>query len=79
MLNELIKRVFFFSNFIEVLLTYDVLISDIQPSDSVVRIYILFHILFHYVLEDIEYSSLSYIVGPRYLPISICNSERGVP
>ena len=31
---------------------------------------ILFHILFHYVLlQDIEYSSLCYTVGPFYLSI----------
>ena len=31
---------------------------------------LLFQILFHYsLLQDIEYSSLCYTVGPSYLPI----------
>ena len=34
------------------------------------HIYILFHILFHYgLLQDIEYSSLCYTVGPCCLSI----------
>ena len=40
-----------------------VLISGVQQSD--IYIYILFHRLFHYrLLQDIEYSSLCYTVGP---------------
>ena len=46
------------------------LISALQQSDSVMRIYIVFHILFHYsLLEDVECSPLYYIVGPGGLPI----------
>ena len=41
------------------------LASGIQQNDSVIHIYILFHILFHYgLLQDTEYSSLCYTVGP---------------
>ena len=45
------------------------LISAVHQSDSVIHIYIythiLFHIHFHYsLLQDIEYSSLCYTIGP---------------
>ena len=41
------------------------LISVVQQNDSVIHMYILFHILFHYDLsQDIEYSSPCCIVGP---------------
>ena len=41
-----------------------VLVSDIQESNSAIYIYILFHILFHYMLlQSIKYSSLCYSVG----------------
>ena len=49
-----------------------VLVPGVQHSDSVTHTYIsiLFHILFHYnLLQDIEYSSLCYTVGPRCLSI----------
>ena len=50
------------------------LISAVQQSDSVIHIYILFHILFHYGLsQDIEYSSLCYTVGTLFIH-SIYNS-----
>ena len=42
-------------------------VSGVQQSDSVlyIHIYILFQIIFHYkLLQDIEYSSLCYTVGP---------------
>ena len=40
------------------------LISAVQQSDSVIHMYILFHILSHYDLsEDIEYSFLCYTVA----------------
>ena len=57
--------------FIEVYLIYNiVLVSDIQQSDSVIHIYILFQILFDYgLLQDIEYSSLCCTVGPYSLSI----------
>ena len=54
------------------------LVSGVQQSDSVIYIYIyiciyiciLYQILFHYrLLQDTEYSSLCYTVGPRWLPI----------
>ena len=54
------------------------LIAAVRPSDSVIHIYILFHILFHYGLsQDIEYSSLCYTVGPcclsiPYIIVCIC-------
>ena len=50
-----------YKNFIDIYIIYNVLISAAQPSDSVIHIYILFLILFHYNLsQDTEYSSLSY-------------------
>ena len=50
-----------YKNFIEIYIIYNVLISAAQPSDSVIHIYILFHILFHYNLsQDTEYNSLSF-------------------
>ena len=53
---------------VEVQLVYNVgLVSRVQQSGSVihVRIAILFQVLFHYrLLEDTEYSSLCYTVGP---------------
>ena len=37
------------------LLIYNVLLSAVEQTDSVMHIYILFHILFHYGLsQDIE-------------------------
>ena len=65
--------------FIKVQLIYNVLISAVQQSDSVIHtyiciyvhiyIYILFYILFHYGLsQDTEYSSLCYTVGPVVYP-----------
>ena len=60
------------------------LVSDVQQSDSAIHIYvyiyiyihthtyiyILFQILSHYrLLQDIEYSSLYYIVGPCCLSV----------
>ena len=59
--------------FIEVELIYDV--SGVQQRDSVIHIYILFQSLFHYrLLQDIEYSSLCYTVGPceLYLLLNEC-------
>ena len=52
------------------------LISAVQQIDSVIHthiyIHILFHIVFHYGLsQDIEYTSLSYTVGPSCLS-SLC-------
>ena len=70
--------------FIEVYLIYNVvLVSGVQQSDSVIHtyIYILFPILFHYgLLQDIEYSSLCYTVGPcclsvLYTVVCICSSQ----
>ena len=66
---------FFF--LIDVQLIYNVvLVSAVQQSNSVIRIYvyiyILFYILFHYGLsQDIEYSFLCYRVGPYYYPFYI--------
>ena len=50
----------FLKNFIEVQLTYNVvLISAVQQSDSVIHVYILFHILFHYGLsQDFSFFSV---------------------
>ena len=58
-----------------------VLVSGVEQSDSVIYIHILFHILFHYgLLQDIEYSSLCYTVGPCWLSllnivVCICSSK----
>ena len=50
-------------------------VSGVQQSKSVI-IYIIFHILFHYVLsQDVEYSSLSSTVElycPAILYVIIC-------
>ena len=62
---------------IEIQLIYNVvLISGIQQSDSVIHtyiyiyIYLLFQILFHYrLLQDTEYRSLSYRLGPFCLSV----------
>ena len=58
--------VFYKKNFIKVqLISNVVFISAVPPSDSVIHICVLFHILFHYGLpHDIEHSSLCYTVGP---------------
>ena len=71
--------IFLFFNFIEVEWIYTVgFISAVQQSDSVLHVYILFHILSHYGLsQDIEYSSLGYTVGPcclsiLYIIVCIC-------
>ena len=49
---------------------YFVLISAVQPVDSIIHIDILFRIFFHCGLsQDSECSSLCYTVGPFYLPI----------
>ena len=55
----------------EVYLIYNVvLVSVVQQNDSIICIYIHFHILFHYrLLQDIEYDSLCYTVGPCCLSI----------
>ena len=40
------------------------LVSGVQQNDSVIHIYFPFHILSHYgLLQNVEYSSLCYIVG----------------
>ena len=49
--------------YIGVQLIYDVLVSCLQQSDSVILVCILFQILFK-LLQNIEYSSQCYIVGP---------------
>ena len=57
---------------IEVQLIYNVvLISAVQQSDLVIRRQtFFFYIIFHYGLsQDIEYSSLCYLVGPCCLSI----------
>ena len=83
------KEVEFFSflNIIEVQLIYNIaLISAVEQSDSVLHIYTLFHILFHYDLsQDIEYSSLCYTggfpSGSVIKKISTCNAggEGSIP
>ena len=72
---------------IEVYLIYNVvLVSGVQQSNSILHtyvcvcmhIYILFQILFHYrLLQDTEYSSVCYTVGPcclsiLYIVVFIC-------
>ena len=70
---------FYLFIFIDVQLIYKVeLVSCVQQSDSVIHIYILFHILFYYgLLQDVEYSSLGHTVGPcclsiLYVVVCIC-------
>ena len=70
---------FLFFFLIEVLLIYNVLlISAVRQSDSVIHIYIVFYIIFHYGLsQDIEFSFLCYTVGPcclsiLYIIVCIC-------
>ena len=52
--------------------------SEVIQLNIYLNIYILFQILFHYrLLQDIEYSSLSYTVGPcclsiLYIEMCIC-------
>ena len=54
------------------------LVSAVQQSDLVIHVYVLFPILFHFrLLQDIEYSSLCYTVGPcclsvLYIVVGIC-------
>ena len=61
LLNSLVQH-FFFSLLTEVELIYNV--SGVLQSDSVIYIQNLFQIPFHYrLLQDIEYSSLHYIVS----------------
>ena len=58
-----------------------VLVSGVQPSDSVIRIHISipFQILFPFrLLQSIEQSSLCYTVGPCWLSIlniAVCTSS----
>ena len=58
-----------------------VLVSDVQQSDSVLHVYILFQIHFPYrFLQNIECSSLGYTVGPcwlsiLYLVVCLCSSQ----
>ena len=57
-----------------------ILISAIHPSGSVIHMYILFQILFHYRYLQVEYSSLCFIAGPFWLYIlhtimHICSSQ----
>lgn len=50
--------------------TYNLLLSVVQQRDSIIHIYILFNILFHYHLsQDVEYISLCYTIGPCFLSI----------
>ena len=53
--------------------------SDAQQSDSVIHIYILFHIRFHYgLLQDIESGLLCSTVGPccfSILCIAVCTCQ----
>ena len=62
-----------------------VVVSGVQQSDSVIHIYvymsILFQVLFPYrLLQNIEYSSLGYTVGPcwlsiKYIVMCVCYSQ----
>ena len=76
--KNIIKEFFKIENydsFLKTLLKYSwftmlCLISAVQQSDSVIYIYILFHILFHCGLsQDNDYSSLCSTVGPCCLSI----------
>ena len=70
------------------LLTNVVLVSGVQQSDSYIYVcmytHILFQVIFHYtLLQDIEYSSLCYTMGPYwlsslYIVVCICYSETSI-
>jgi len=66
---------------IELILILIVVIAAVQQSDSIIHIYVLSHIVFHYGLsQDIEHSSLYYVVGPCFLAIlykrvCLCESQ----
>ena len=73
----LTAQIFYKKNFYEVYLIYNVLISGIQQSNSVIYVCILFHIHFHYgLLQDNEYSFLcytvSYCLSILYILIVLC-------
>ena len=71
-LPEVLKICFLtFKNIDIQLINNVVLVSGTQQCDSLyIYIYILFQILFHYrLLQDSEYSSLCYTVGPCCLSI----------
>ena len=54
----------FIKNFIEVQLTYHVLVSAVQQSDLVIHyLSILFHFLLHFLSQNIKYSFLCCSVG----------------
>ena len=57
--------------FLKLKLIYNVVLTSVvQQNDSIIHIYILFYILFHYSLsQDTEYSSLCYTVRPCCLSI----------
>ena len=59
------------------------LVLGVQPSDLVLNINLLFQILFHYgLLQDIDYTSLCYIVGAcclSILYIVVCVYESKTP
>ena len=61
----------FLKNFYWSIVVYNVvLVSAVQHNDSVIYVYILFYILFHYGLsQNIEYSFLCYTVGTCCLSI----------
>ena len=63
---------------IEVQLIYSVvLISDLEQSDSIIHIYIIFHIIFHYDLsQDIACSSPCYVVQ-RLCYLSVIHIQKG--
>ena len=57
--------------FIEVQLNYNVvLVSGVQQSDSVIYSFSDSFFFPYRLLQNIEYSSLCYTVGPCWLPIS---------
>ena len=69
---------------IELILILIVVIATVQQSDSIIHIYVLSHIIFHYGLsQDIEHSSLYYVVGPCFLAIlykivCLCESQSSI-
>ena len=75
---ENIRFYLFFIIFIRVQLIYNVLVSGVQQSDSVIRMhmFIPFYILFSYKLsQNVEQSSLCYSVGPcrsSYIQRYVC-------
>ena len=66
--NNVMHFILFYLFFIEVQLIYNVvLVSGVRQSDSDIYIYIYIYI--YMFLQNIEYCSLCYMIGPCWLSI----------